>query len=219
LTIEPNPDNPEQPLLKWGGVKDADFVDFKVYRETSAITTVAALTPIATITSPADQEYIDTYAHVDGTTYYYLVIAEDGNNTGDDATKSNQIVWKKPAMTVRTVTAGNVVVGTSKTATVTSVSKIKRIYVDWGDGSTSWYEYEVAALTQTATHIYSKALTTFTPYLQMEDVDGFWSDLLATTNSIAITDTTATAKTQGECEKGNLRGLGYFRCFIITTCG
>jgi len=204
LTIEPNPDNPEQPLLKWGGVKDSDFVDFKLYRETSAITTVAALTPIATITSPADQEYIDDSALTDGQDYYYLVIAEDGNNTGDDATFSNQIEWTKPLMTVKTVSAAGAVVGSSKTVTITSASLIKRIYVAWGDGSTSWYDFEVAALTQTADHIYSKVLAAFYPYVRMEDVDGFWSDLLATTNQIAFTDAAPLTKLRVSVKKAQL---------------
>jgi hypothetical protein len=178
LTIEPNPDNPEQPLLKWKGVKDADFVDFKVYRSTSPITSVASLTPIATITNPTDQEYVDTATLTDGQVYYYLVIAEDQNNTGNDSTFSTNVSFTKPDITSLSISpAGPYTVGQMLSITVSSPQAIKRVWVDWKDGSQSWYDFESTGTSKTVSHYYSAVLTSQTPQVRIEDDKGFWSGL------------------------------------------
>ena len=203
LTVEPNPDNPEQPLLKWGGVKDADFVDFKVYRDTSTITSVTALTPIATITSPADQEYIDTGSLSDGTTYYYAVIAEDGNNTGNDATFSNNVSFTKPDVATASMSpSGSQNVGTEVTMAVTSGNNIKKVYVDWKDGVQSWYEFETTGTSKQVKHIYSGTTSgAVTPDVRVQDELGFWSSLTASSNTITVADTTPTAKLRVDVHK------------------
>lgn len=195
LTIEPNEDNREQPILKWGGNSDSDFVNFKLYRETSPITSVIALTPIATITSPTDQEYIDVGALVDGTKYYYMVIAEDNNNTGDNSTFSANVSYTKPSITTRAIVpTGAGGVGTSKRVAVTSPINIKKLYVDFKDGIQSWYEYELPGISKFVDHIYTIPLTTFNPDVRIEDELGFWSSLLPTTTSASIIDGFPTAK-------------------------
>jgi len=195
LTIEPNPDNPEQPLLKWGGVSDNDFVNFKLYRETSPITSVALLTPIATIVDNSDQEYIDTASLTDGNTYYYMVIAEDLSNTGDSSTKSKNVSFTKPSMTTRLISpSGLSTVGSTKSVTVTSSQNIKRLFVDWKDNVESWYEYEYVGTSKSASHIYMIPVATFSPDVRIEDELGFWSSLQATTNTAQISDGAAAAK-------------------------
>jgi len=203
LTIEPNPDNPEQPLLKWGGVDEEDFVDFKLYRSTSPITSVSTLTPIATITDNSDQEYVDTGSHTDGTKYYYMVIAEDGNNTGNDATFSKNVSFTKPKVTSATITpTGNQTVGTKETLTVVSPQNIKRLFINWGDGLgtssdiESWYEYETVGTSKKAYHIYSMQTggVGVSLYARVEDELGFWSSLIATGNTVTLIDSNPTAK-------------------------
>ena len=202
LSIEPNPNNPEQPILKWGGVEDTDFVNFKLYRDTVPITTIAGLSGdgvlLATITSPEAQEYVDktvpTDGTEDGTTFYYMVIAEDGNSTGDDATRSANVSFTKPGVATVTVSpSGASNVGATKTLTVTSGNDIKRLYADWKDGSKTWYTYEIVGTTQTAAHVYSSKFTSTTLSVRVEDELGFWSSETDTSTSISIADTTPKA--------------------------
>ncbi|MHA1807009.1 MAG: hypothetical protein ACTSX2_05500, partial [Candidatus Thorarchaeota archaeon] len=186
------------------------FVDFKVYRETSPITSVASLTPIATITSPTDQEYIDDDTLADGTTYYYLVIAEDVVNTGDDATFSKNVSFTKPKVDSTTLTpTGTQNVGVVATLEVTGNAPIKRLYVDWKDGTASWYEFETAELTKSVTHIYlSHSSGALTPDVRIEDTNrpndkgrGFWSSLTPITDTITIDDIDPLAKLRTNVQK------------------
>lgn len=196
LTIEPNPDNPEQPILKWGAVKDTDFVQYKLYREVVPITAVGALTPIATITDTAIVEYIDTDALVDGTAYYYKLIAEDNENLDDDALPSACVSFTKPDISGTSFTpSGDKIVGTQITITVDSPQNIKKIWVDWKDGCTSWYEFETVATSQDVSHIYSahSAGVALEQDVRIEDENGFWSSL-GVALGYKILDTDAVAK-------------------------
>ena len=210
LTIEPNPNDREQPLLKWGGVDDGDFVDFKLYRDTVAITTIAGLSVngvlVTTIADNSDQEYIDVSALVDGTTYYYAVIAEDGNNTGDGATFSKNVNYTKPDVATGSITtnSGAKIVGVTSIITVTSGNLIKRVYIDWKDGTKSWYDYETTALSQTASHTYSGTSGALTPDIRVEDNLGFWSDLTASSNTITLSDSSPSAKLRVSVKKETL---------------
>lgn len=272
LKVEPNPDDPEEPKLTWGAVRDVqDFSRYTLYRDTSPITDVSvtditstgAITAFAdaggglvtvtdaghgllegdtvnirnttnyngfyiisnvtastfdivatwvatetgnwdkyghTITDPATVEYIDDdtagwSALVAGTTYYYLLAAEDQDNNLNAALLSASVVFTKPDTTVRSLSpSGAQNVGTKITLTVTSVQKIKRVYVDWKDDSQSWYEFETVGLTKTIDHIYSKDGGPWAPDVRIQDDKGFWSTLLATTNNVTINDTSPIAK-------------------------
>lgn len=220
LTIEPNPDNPEQPLLKWGGVKDEDFVDFKLYRDVVPITTIAGMTGngklLATIADNSDQEYVDDDAVdplVDGHTYYYVVIAEDGHNTLDDATFSKNVNFTKPEVTTAILSpSGNQNTGIVETMSVQSPQNIKKLFVDWGDGLgtsddvESWYEYEVVGTSKTATHIYSMYTggVGIGAYVRVQDELGFWSSLTGCPTSLIIDDTDPTAKLRVSVKKETL---------------
>jgi len=202
LSIEPWEDNREFPLLKWGGVKDVDFVNFKLYRDTQPITTIAGLSPngvlLATITSPENGEYVDKTIATNGTddnkTFYYVVIAEDGNNVGDDATFSTNVSFKKPDVALTSVTpAGTSDVGDKITLTVTSNTDVKRLYADWKDGSKVWYEFGTVGPSKTVEHIYSAMVDTTTLGVRVEDDIGFWSSLRPTADSIKIDDVTPIA--------------------------
>ncbi len=73
--------------LDWTGyVAPDDFGWYTVYRSTSTFTTTAAtgLTKIATITNASQQNYTDTTT-VDGTTYYYAVVASNVNGYANSA--------------------------------------------------------------------------------------------------------------------------------------
>lgn len=182
LTIQPNPNDPTQPLLKWGGVKDADFVNFKVYRSNTPILSVAALTPIATITSPANQEFIDTTALSMNIEYYYMIIAEDANNVGDDATKSTNVTFRRPPLLDtegdRNANVGQLVEIHIETAIVpASGVKCNKVYIDWGDAVDGyWKEYDVENTDFDLEHIYSstgpKVINA-----RLQSTLGFWSDL------------------------------------------
>lgn len=198
LNISPYENNKEFPILKWGAVKNEDFVDFKLYRSTSPITSVAALTPIATITNPSEQEYIDTTIPTDGSgdgvTYYYMVIAEDGQNTGDGATFSRNVSFRKPNISTATVTPpGASNVGTELTLTVGSSVNIKKLYVDWKDGSTPWYTFETVGVSKSVEHTYSAKVSSTTLSLRIESEFGYWSSLRPSTTTISLVDTTPKA--------------------------
>ena len=196
LAIEPNPDNPEQPMLSWGGTRASDFGGQFLYRDTSPITSVASLTPIATFSSPDPQEYVDDDALVDGTTYWYMVVVADLNNTGDSGLKSNNISFTKPDVVTASLTpSGSQNVGTSISMTVTANKPIKRVYVDWKDGTQSWYEFDVTGTSKTVSHIYDATTSgAVTPDVRVEDSDGFWSSLTPTSNTVTLNDITPTAK-------------------------
>lgn len=276
LLIKPNEDDPTQSKLLWGAVDSDDFLQYKLYRDTSPITTVdgfkSAITAVvigtdtltiagdhtpafpvgstfkitgstgndgrwtvasATFTGgnteivtvedvtdatvdgdihhgiwtsidPASEEFIDTFAHVDNTTYYYKLIAEDQDNHEDDALLSAPVNFTKPDVTTAVLTPATPnPVGTLHTMTVTSPQNIKKLYVGWDDGSTSWYEFETVGTTKTATHIYSKDVGGggFTPDVRVQDEKGFWSALQAS-NNMVIDDTFPTAKLVINVHKG-----------------
>ena len=267
LRIEPNPDNPIQPILTWGAIKADDFFQYKLYRSTSPITSVngfkSAITVAAIATDKftiagehgdafpvgstfkvtgssgndgrwtvksvvesgttvieteeditdaiadghihhgiwtsidsAIAEFIDTFAHVDNSTYYYKLIAEDQDNHEDEALLSAPVFFTKPDVTSAVLTPATPNnVGTLHTMTVVSPQNIKKLYIDWDDGSTSWYEYETVGTTKTATHIYSKhsGAGTFTGQVRVQDEKGFWS-ALQNANAMEIDDTAPEAK-------------------------
>ena len=193
LTIEPYSENREYPLLKWGGCKDLDFVNFKVYRDTSLITDVSAMTPLATIADNSDQEYVDdtilTNGDDDGITYYYVVIAEDSNNVGNGATFSKNVKYTKPDITdldVDPTGASNV--GDGVTVTATASPDIKKLYVDWKDGSAPWYEFDTAETEKDVTHIYSGILSSTKINARVESSTGFWSSMVEADDSISMAD-------------------------------
>lgn len=176
LRIAPNPDNPEQPILTWGATDSPDFVNYKVYRETSPIGSVTALTPIATITNSTTVEYIDTASLLEDQFYYYLLVANDAVNTGDDGTKSLNAVFKRPDAASAEPTE-NVDVGEQVDMTVTSVLDFTRLYVEWGDSVDGyWVEMEQSAATFDVSHIYSETGAKVVK-VRTQSVAGYWSDL------------------------------------------
>ncbi|MHA1662570.1 MAG: hypothetical protein ACTSVR_04870 [Candidatus Thorarchaeota archaeon] len=284
LTVEYNPDDREQSILKWGSIKDNAFQQYRIYRDTSDFsivrdfvsnitavsvandeftvagdvtasfpvgsiftitgsaphngryTVVSATYTISTVieveeditdptvnghihhgiycsTNPSEDNFIDTFAHVDGSTYYYKILAEDEDNYEDNALMSPSVSFTKPDITSATMTrtdagawaAGVQDVGTSVTMTVISPQKIKKIYIDWKDGSTSWYEFETVGVSQTATHIYSYDTGgAVTPDVRVQDDLGYWSDLTAGSNTIDVNDTTPNAKLIVNVKKATL---------------
>jgi len=272
LKIEPYENNFTQSKLTWGAMDTDDFLQYKLYRDTSPITTIdgfkSAITVAAIATdkftiagdhtpafpvgstfkvsgstandgrwtvvgavytggntvievseditdatadgyihhgiwtsiNPASEEFIDTFAHVDNSTYYYKLIAEDQDNHEDDALLSAPVFFTKPDVTTATVTPATPNdVGTLHTITVVSPQNIKKIYVDWNDGSTSWYEFEEVGVSKTATHIYSK-VGTFTAQVRVQDELGFWS-ALQSANAMVIDDTAPIAEVMVSVKK------------------
>jgi len=159
---------------------------------------------VKTSIDSALEEFIDAATLVDGTTYYYRLIAEDQDNYEDDALQSATVSFTKPDVTIGTLSpSGAQNVGTEVGVTVTSPQNIKRLFVDWKDDTVTpandievWYEYEIVALSQIASHIYTKHTggAFVTPDVRVEDENGFWSALQATSNQIKANDVTPTAK-------------------------
>lgn len=152
---------------------------------------------IYTTTDSAIIEFIDTFSSAAGTRYYYRLIAEDQDNHEDAALLSATVSWTVPNVTTRSIVpSGAQNVGVEVTLTVTADRLIKRLNVDWKDGSQSWYEYETTSLTQTVKHRYSKHSSAgpWNPVLTIEDDLGFWSYGYLTSNSITISDLAPEAK-------------------------
>lgn len=196
LTIEPNSDNPEQPKLSWGGTDDTTFSKYRLWRDTSPITSVSALTPIFETTDPTEISHIDDDSLVDGTTYYYLVTCEDGLNTGNKGTFSKNVSFTKPDVASASLSpSGAQDVGTAVTLTVTSGRPIKMVYVDWKDGTQSWYVFDITGTSKTVQHVYDATTSgAVTPDVRVEDNIGFWSSLTPTSNTITLNDVTPSAK-------------------------
>ena len=176
LTIEPYENNPEQPILRWGGTDSVDFARWKVWRETAPITDVSALTPIATITDPAINEYVDVASLSENQIYYYLVTVEDGNNTGNNATFSKNVSFKRPDNTHSEATEG-IDVGDLVTITLNSSILCKKAYIEWGDSVEGyWIESEVETNQFILEHVYSETGAKIVK-ARLESSDGYWSDL------------------------------------------
>lgn len=152
---------------------------------------------IYTTTDSAIVEFLEDFTPTTGTRYYYRLIAEDQDNHEDDALKSSTVFWDVPDVTTRSLSpSGAQNVGTEVTLTVTSDKPIKRVNVDWKDGSQAWYEFETVNTTQTIKHRYAKHSggSPWNPVLVVEDDLGFWSFSFLTSNSITLSDTTPEAK-------------------------
>jgi hypothetical protein len=87
--------------------------------------------------------------------------------------------------------------------TVVSPQNIKKVFVNWKDDTVTpandiqaWYEFETIALTQVASHIYTKHTNagSLTPQVRIEDENGFWSDLESTGNTVRLDDVNPKAK-------------------------
>ena len=189
LKISPNPDNPEQPMLEWGGVKDADFKQFKLFRQQNTpITSVTGLTPIYTTTSPADGKYIDTATLVVGGLYYYMVTAEDAANVDNGASFSKNVEFYHQAVNSAAILPpGAHPVGTLMTLNWASSAQypLKRVWVDWGDGIQSWYTIDPTTSVGTIDHMYASSISGMSPSVRFENFLGFWSNIqsLASTTS------------------------------------
>lgn len=92
----------DRPTLVWTPNDETDFVSYQIYRRehTSPVTTADTL--VATITSQSTCSYKDTDASVEGRVYYYAIFIEDANNTGADATKSNECWFIRPHVLIFT---------------------------------------------------------------------------------------------------------------------
>jgi len=142
-------------------------------------------------------EYVDVDTLSDGSTYYYKLTAEDLDNHEDQSLLSSPVSFTKPTITSSTLSpSGAQNVGTQVSLTVVAPQPIKRVFVDWKDGSESWYEFEVAATTQVVNHIYTdwSNSVAWRPDVRVEDELGFWSSLKAAANTITVNDTTPLAK-------------------------
>lgn len=191
LTIKPNPDNPEQPKLDWGKVSDAGFTAYKVYRKTTPFTVPSSATLIATITDPSTNFYIDTSALSENQNYYYMVTAEDNENTGDDATYSGVVTFIRPDCTHSEATE-NVDVGELVSITLNSTIPCKRAYVEWGDAVDGyWIESDIEKTSFTIYHRYSETGAKVIKG-RLESSDGYWSDL-DTVCTKTVDDTTPEA--------------------------
>lgn len=279
LRVIPNPDDQNQPMLTWGGVDADDFLQYKLYRDTSPIAAIDGFTSaittahiasdyfeisgdhtlafpvgstfkvtgstgndgrwtvsavvftggntritvdedIADATADGDihhgiwtsvdsaiVELIDAATLTNGTKYYYRLIAEDQDNHEDDALRSATVFFTKPDVTNDAVSpkmtpSGAQNVGTQTTLRVDSPQNIKRIFVDWQDGTESWYEFETVGTSKSVTHIYTEDPgVALTPDVRIEDELGFWSDVEAAGNTITPNDTTPDAKLQVNVKK------------------
>lgn len=169
---------------------------------------------IKTSTDSAFEEFIDTFAHVDGTTYYYRLIAEDQDNHEDNALRSATVSFTKPDITTITISPnGAQTVGTLVTVTTTSPQNIKKLFTNWGDdlgGSDdveTWREYETVATSQQDIHIYSMQTGGVDVPLKcrIEDENGFWSSLTNITGTSAkFDDVNPTAKLRVDVKKATL---------------
>jgi len=73
-------------LTWYGYIYPDDFVEYRIYRAQTPFTDVSGLTPLATVTDPDQQDYIDATTE-DDTNYLYAVTAvDDYNNENKDVT-------------------------------------------------------------------------------------------------------------------------------------
>lgn len=89
-TISPNPDYDGIIHLNWSDVAGA--LRYEVYRDTSLITSINGMTPIATIYG--DSNYTDSI--LNSGTYYYVVIAENGTGQSPISNCENVTVILPP---------------------------------------------------------------------------------------------------------------------------
>lgn len=180
---------------------------------TSAVVGGYIIVPTAIITNPTTNEWIDTSSLTDGQDYYYIVVAEDSKNSCSEATWSSNAKFHKPDVISNSLDlSGNRDVGTLVTLTVSGDVPIKRLFVDWKDGTQSWYDFEVAGTTKAVSHIYlSHSSGALTPEVRIEDTNipsegdeplcGFWSGLTSATNSITLDDLLPLAKLRTNVQK------------------
>lgn len=176
LTIQPSPNNPEEPRLEWGKVSHPGFANYKIYRKTTLFTKPSEASLIATIADPGINYYVDTSALNENQVYYYMAIAEDNENVGDAATLSALVSFKRPdnnhSEISETINVGDLV-----NVTITSNVPFKRRYIEWGDATDGyWIGSEVETLSFTVSHRYSSTGAKVIK-ARLESSLGYWSDL------------------------------------------
>ena len=130
-----------RPLLKWTANTDEDFVQYKIYKSTSSPVTTSD-TLVDTLTSQSQKEYIVPYETAN-IVYFYALFVEDNNNTGSDATKSNEVWGIRPSITGITPSDGAPELFQDFYVTVTpgvipstpSPVVNTHVYFQWGSGT------------------------------------------------------------------------------------
>jgi len=184
LTIEPNPDDRNQTLLKWEPLNGvSDLTQQKIYRKKASSGVATTDTLIATLASTVS-EYIDTLAHDDGADYCYAVFTETSYNSGANAYKSNEVVFQSPGVTGFWVCAvsdshegTNIDVQEKVNALMATSGAATRKYIEWGDGGSRWWDPDKLDF---PAHYYSTAGLK-APMARAANEAGYWGTLTATT--------------------------------------
>lgn len=176
LKIEPNPDNKAHPKLSWGKVSDPGFTTYRVYRKTTPFTLPSQAALVSTINNPDTNVFIDPALLGENQFWYYMVTVEDTLNTGDLATLSALVSFKRPDCTHSEATE-TIDVGDLVTITLDSSIKCKKAYIEWGDSVDGyWVESETEVNQFVLTHRYSETGAKVIK-ARLESSAGYWSDL------------------------------------------
>lgn len=208
LSVTPYELNPRRPILKWGKIDvDPGFTFFKIYRSTSPFTTPSSATLIATLSDITKTEYVNMGFNaglddgvtppVNGQTYYYMVVVESYDHSGNNGTYSNLVSFKKPGPGSASILPLIGYPGTVATITVTPPTGqiIKEVEVNWRDGITSWYVLDTPTSgVITLTHVYLSHMTITFPKFSLKDVDGFVSEEVQAGTTIQIGNVDSIAK-------------------------
>ncbi len=184
LEISPNPDNPNQTVLKWTPVVSPVPTSQKVYRKKASSGVTIADEQIGSTLGAYDSEIIDDEAHDDGADYCYAVFTETAWNTGSNSFKSNEVKFQSPAVTVfyvDTVVGGlegsNIDIQEKVHAHVTVSGENYRTFVKWGDGGERWWD----PLKLTNPEHYYTTPGAKVPQARAMNKDGYWGSLVSTT--------------------------------------
>jgi hypothetical protein len=194
LTLEPNPANKTQPILKWGASDSSSFTNYIVKRKVSG----GSYATESTITDAGNNTYLDTDSLTTDTVYYYQVTLTLTDTYSKTTTKiSNEVQFWRPKVATYATSdtlpdAWEEVTGTitgSVTNKPSSRTTTKFIY-DWeGDeAALQTHNLTASATSDTRTHKYTSAGNR-TPRAKIEDNLGFQSDYTSgaqvSVNSIA----------------------------------
>ncbi len=185
LSVEPNPANPEQPLIKWKRPRNKPLKTDSGANSDGSYVLIKSTSPIQDygdgnilVKESSALEYVDTGTVTDGIAYYYRMLICDDENYVDDAGGAwassdvvgtplwtNEVVIEKPKVNTFAETGADyswdvweehTVQATCQTPTLNNVQNDAYQY-DWaGDGSeVGWKELETPADLDTQAYSYT----------------------------------------------------------------
>lgn len=195
---------------KISGLTDQDFQTLKLFRDTSSGVDTGDTAVRVDYDALVDQTQIDNKKAVniqenyttlvepiDGEIYYVRGFTEDNNNTGADATPSNELSFQRPRMKIMGDTdtfaiidkegndgtgidvMENVFVYALPVGGQTPLESIKKCYIEWGDGGKATYETTIehpsgnpGALATTITVASTKYWEVGNYILMVQDIGG-----------------------------------------------